>query len=81
MPISSNNGIQSDGRGVVHFSTTNSSDNYRLIYHVARDSANAYTLKIDNIRVAPQVVAQSFAGSDEIDGGPITIGGNYYCAD
>ena len=65
MPISANNGIQSDGRGVVHFSS-NSSESYRLIFHVASDLADAYTLKIDNIRVGPQVIAQSFAGSDDV---------------
>lgn len=48
-----NPSISADGDTRVHFSSVllSNSSSYRLIFHVATTSANAYTLKIDNVIV------------------------------
>lgn len=38
--------------------------NYRAILHVASTNANAYTVKIDNFQIGPQVLNHGFFGSD-----------------
>lgn len=46
------------------FQTTSDATSYRLIYHVATTSASAYSLRIDNVKVSPQVVAQGTPVTD-----------------
>ncbi len=49
-----NVGIES--KHIATFQTASNSTSYRLIFHVASTSASAYTVKIDNVIVGPQVV-------------------------
>lgn len=44
------------GKYKAYFQSSATSDNYRLIFHVATTSALAYTMKFDNVRVGPKSV-------------------------
>ena len=41
------------GKYTAQFQTDDTDNSYRLIFHVSSTNANAYTVKIDNIRVGP----------------------------
>jgi len=49
-----NVGVSSTGR--LTFQTASNSTSYRLCFHVASTSASAYTVKLDNVSLGPQVV-------------------------
>lgn len=49
-----NVGVSSTGR--LTFQTASNSTSYRLCFHVASTSASAYTVKLDNVQLGPQVV-------------------------
>lgn len=57
-----NVGIES--RIVATFQTAANSTSYRLCVHVASTSASAYTVKLDNVRVGPQVTTQGVIITD-----------------
>jgi len=46
------------------FQTNSNSTSYRLILHVASTSASAYSLKLDNFSISPQVIAQGTPVTD-----------------
>lgn len=56
--------IQSGVKLKATFQTSSDSTSYRLIFHQSLTGTSAYTLKIDNISVGPQVTASGYAGSD-----------------
>jgi hypothetical protein len=51
-----NIGASSQGQYVGSFQTSSNSTSYRLILHVASTNATAYTLKLDNVVVGPQIL-------------------------
>lgn len=57
-----NVGIES--RLVATFQTASNSTSYRLCVHVASTSASAYTVKLDNVKVGPQVTTQGVVITD-----------------
>lgn len=62
--VSSINNIVGNGKVNVTFQTASNSTSYRLILHVQSTSALAYTVKMDNVSVGPQVVSTGPAVND-----------------
>lgn len=56
--------IQSNNTFVGIFQTAGNSTSYRLIFHVATTSASAWTLKIDDVTVTPQIAGLSSVATD-----------------
>lgn len=63
-----NVGVSSSAQPLT-FQTTDSTS-YRLIFHVASTSAVAYTLKIDSIKIAPEVQAQGTPKTNSVSYAP-----------
>lgn len=56
------------------FQTSSNGTSYRLVFYVASTSANAYALKLDNIKVAPSQFIYGSAITDWISYTPTTAG-------
>ncbi len=59
---------------VSNFQSSADSNSYRLIFHCSTTSANAYSLKIDNVVVSPTTLSYGTPITDWQNAGPITIG-------
>lgn len=64
--------IQSGVKLKATFQTSSDSVSYRLIFHQSLTGTSAYTLKLDNIVVGPQVTASGYAGYDLKDAGTVS---------